>query len=72
MSDSDKETDQEKGQDNEEQGSSSESENEESDEAGEDTQIHSDTETDVGLKSLLEDPSTEKSCDNKVIIDNIF
>nr|XP_050859529.1 helicase domino isoform X6 [Vespula vulgaris] len=64
--DSDKETDQEKTQENEEQASSSESESEESDEAGEDSQIHSDTETDVGLKSLLEDPSTEKSCDNKI------
>ncbi|XP_035738518.1 helicase domino-like isoform X2 [Vespa mandarinia] len=64
--DSDKEEDQEKVQENEEQASSSESESDESDEAGEDSQIHSDTETDVGLKSLLEDPSTEKSCDNKM------
>lgn len=47
---------------------SSESESEESDHDSdeEETQTQSDTEADVGLKSLLEDPSAEKQSDSRV------
>lgn len=47
---------------------STESESEESDHDSdeEEAQTQSDTEADVGLKSLLEDPSAEKQSDSKV------
>lgn len=53
----------------EEQTSSSENESEESDDEydEEQTQTRSDAEeTDVGLRSLLEDPSTEEQSDRRV------
>ncbi|XP_076228316.1 domino helicase isoform X2 [Nomia melanderi] len=66
--DSDKEsTKEEEGQENDEESISSENESEESDnEVGEqESQAQSDNEADVGLKSLLEDISMEKSTDEK-------
>lgn len=47
---------------------SNESESEESDHDSdeEETRIQSDIETDVGLQSLLEDPSVEKQSDSRV------
>ncbi|XP_076232641.1 domino helicase isoform X2 [Calliopsis andreniformis] len=67
---SDKEsTKAEEGQENDEESTSNESESEESEnEVGEqESQTQSDNETDVGLKSLLEDISMEKSSDNKTV-----
>ncbi|XP_023290809.1 helicase domino isoform X4 [Orussus abietinus] len=59
-----KESDKEEENENEEQ---SESESESEDETkGEDSQTQSDSEAGVGLKSLLEDLSTEKAKENKV------
>ncbi|XP_076286525.1 domino helicase isoform X2 [Lasioglossum baleicum] len=66
--DSDKEsTKEEEGQENDEESISSENESEESDnEVGEqESQTQSDNDADVGLKSLLEDISMEKSTDEK-------
>ncbi|XP_076654085.1 domino helicase isoform X2 [Halictus rubicundus] len=66
--DSDKEsTKEEEGQENDEESISSENESEESDnEVGEqESQTQSDNDADVGLKSLLEDISMEKSVDEK-------
>ncbi|XP_025163305.1 helicase domino isoform X1 [Harpegnathos saltator] len=63
-------SDKEAARDNEEQSSSSESECEESDdESGDETaQAQSDAEeTDVGLRSLLEDPSGEQQLENKTV-----
>ncbi|XP_012528470.1 helicase domino isoform X8 [Monomorium pharaonis] len=56
----------------EDQITSSESESEESDHDSdeEETRTQSDTETDVGLQSLLEDPSAEKQSDNRVAEDD--
>ena len=58
----------EENQENDEEFTSNESESEESDnEIGEEeSQTQTDNETDIGLKSLLEDVSMEKSSDDKV------
>lgn len=69
FSESDKEsTKAEEGQENDEESTSNESESEESEnEVGEqESQTQSDNEADIGLKSLLEDISMEKSSDVKV------
>lgn len=66
---SDKEsTKEDEGQENEDESTSNESESEESDnEVGEqESQTQSDNEADIGLKSLLEDISMEKSAVDKV------
>ncbi|KAL6258452.1 hypothetical protein P5V15_010408 [Pogonomyrmex californicus] len=60
--------DKEATQEIEDQVTSSESESEESDRDSdeEETRTQSDTETDVGLQSLLEDPSAEKQSDSRI------
>lgn len=68
-------SDKEVTRENEEQSSSSETESEESDdESGDEAaQTQSDTEeADVGLRSLLEDPSGEQQSENKVSYHVLF
>ncbi|CAK9821897.1 Helicase ssl-1 [Anthophora retusa] len=67
VQESDKESTKEEGQENDEESTSNETESEESDnEVGEvESQTQSDNEADIGLKSLLEDVSMEKSSDDK-------
>lgn len=65
---SDKESIKEEAQENDEESTSNESESEESDNEvdEEESQTQTDNEADIGLKSLLEDVSMEKSSNDKV------